>query len=129
MIDARYIETARRQLAEVEAEISRPGAAANPQAYRGRIAEHARLRGICEKAERLDALRAEAVATRELAAEAGTDAELHAMAEADLARIDAALPAAEKDLLVALLPPDPSEDRNIIMEIREIGRASCRERV
>ena len=118
MIDARYIEAARRQLAEVEAEISRPGAAANPQAYRGRIAEHARLRGICEKADRVDALRAEAAATRELAAEAGTDAELRAMAEADLARIDAALPGAEKDLLVALLPPDPSENRNIIMEIR-----------
>ncbi len=118
MIDARYIGTVRRQLAEVEAEISQPGAAANPSAYRLRIAEHARLRGICEKADRLEALQREAAQTRELAAEDGTDAELRAMAEADLARIETALPQAGKDLLVALLPPDPSENRNIIMEIR-----------
>lgn len=118
MIDARYIETARRQLAEVEYEISQPGAAANPQSYRQRIAEHTRLKGICERADRLDHLHREAAQTRELATEAGADAELRAMAETELARIESELPRAGKDLLVALLPPDPSEDRNIIMEIR-----------
>ena len=40
------------------------------------------------------------------------------MARSDIERIDAALPDAQRNLMVALLPPDPDEERNIIMEIR-----------
>ncbi len=40
------------------------------------------------------------------------------MAEAEVARVEDELPAAERVLQIALLPPDPDENRNVIVEIR-----------
>jgi peptide chain release factor 1 len=47
-----------------------------------------------------------------------TDEELREMAGAELADAEEKLPAAEKAVMIALLPPDPSDSRNVIMEIR-----------
>jgi peptide chain release factor 1 len=40
------------------------------------------------------------------------------MAEAELADVEAKLPETEKAVMIALLPPDPSDSKNVIMEIR-----------
>ncbi|MBI5496486.1 MAG: peptide chain release factor 1 [Deltaproteobacteria bacterium] len=47
-----------------------------------------------------------------------SDADLRAMARDDLARLDAALPELEQSLRLLLLPRDPNDDRNVILEIR-----------
>ncbi|MFH0880565.1 MAG: peptide chain release factor 1, partial [Lentisphaerota bacterium] len=47
-----------------------------------------------------------------------TDPELREVAQAECKDLEARLPAAEKSLLLALLPPDPADSRNTIMEIR-----------
>jgi len=40
------------------------------------------------------------------------------MAREELARLEAQAPRAEKDLMIEMLPPDPSDSRGVIMEIR-----------
>ena len=47
-----------------------------------------------------------------------TDAELRAYAEEELARLEPRLAQAEQDLKVLLLPKDPNDEKNVIVEIR-----------
>ncbi|MBI1908241.1 peptide chain release factor 1 [Candidatus Uhrbacteria bacterium] len=49
---------------------------------------------------------------------ADADPEVRAMAEAEIAEIEAKLPAAEQALELALLPRDPKDDNDAIVEIR-----------
>lgn len=46
------------------------------------------------------------------------DAEMQSMAEAEIAEIEPKLPALEEAFVLALIPPDPLDSKNIIMEIR-----------
>ena len=47
-----------------------------------------------------------------------TDAELRAYAEEELAQLEPRLAQAEQDLKVLLLPKDPNDEKNVILEIR-----------
>jgi peptide chain release factor 1 len=47
-----------------------------------------------------------------------TDAELRAYAEEELAQLEPRLTQAEQDLKVLLLPKDPNDEKNVILEIR-----------
>jgi len=47
-----------------------------------------------------------------------SDPEIRAMASEELAQLEARLPAIEEDLKVRLLPKDPNDDKNVILEIR-----------
>ncbi len=116
MLDASYIEKLRDRLTVLEAELSDPGTAANQKKYRALIDEHLHLRSVLEKAEAYFRLVREREESHAMAQ--GGDPELAEMAGAELARIDADLPAAEQALKVALLPPDPDDSRNTILEIR-----------
>ena len=60
------------------------------------------------------ALQKELTSARELL----DDPELAEMAQEDLARVEAALPAAEEHVLRAMLPEDPLDSRNAMVEIR-----------
>lgn len=46
------------------------------------------------------------------------DAEIRQMAKEDLAQLERELPVVEEELKLLLLPKDPNDDRNIILEIR-----------
>jgi peptide chain release factor 1 len=47
-----------------------------------------------------------------------SDPDLRAMAEEELAELEPKLPVVEEDLKVLLLPKDPNDDKNIIIEVR-----------
>ena len=116
MLDPAYIDKLTARLSVIEAELGDPATAANQKKYRALVAEHLNLRGMREKADayfRLVRERDEAKAMAE-----GDDADMREMAKAELARIDAEMPAAEQALKIALLPPDPDDSRNTIVEIR-----------
>ena len=46
------------------------------------------------------------------------DPEMRAMAEEELAGLEARLPAVEEELKVLLLPKDPNDEKNVVVEIR-----------
>jgi peptide chain release factor 1 len=50
---------------------------------------------------------------------AESDPELREMAEVEVARLTPALPQLEQDLQVLLLPKDPNDEKNVILEIRK----------
>jgi peptide chain release factor 1 len=102
---------------EVTRELADPAVARDPARLQALGREHARLVSITRLAERRDRLREDLRQAREIATES-TDPELIALATADLERLPAELAAVEAELHDLLLPPDPLDDRDAILEIR-----------
>ena len=113
-----HIARVRARLAEIESELARPETAARPDRLRARMEEHARLKNLAALADDLDRLRRTIADSEALAADPACDAELRAMALTERAAAEARQSAAEREFQLALLPPDPDERRNIILEIR-----------
>ncbi len=118
MITQDYIDKLKARLSAVESAISSPDAAANKRKFQELVREHNRLRRIAEKADAYARLARELEDNRGLAADATSDPELAAMATEEVQRLEVEAPRAERDLMVEMLPPDPSDARNVIMEIR-----------
>jgi peptide chain release factor 1 len=101
---------------EVGRALSSPDVAKDPAQLRSLGREHTRLAPIVRLGERLARLQRDLDQARELADEA--DPELAALAHADLARLPAEIEALSGELHELLLPRDPHDDRDAIIEIR-----------
>ena len=101
---------------EVGQALADPAVARDPAKLQSFGREHTRLAPVVRLAERLARLERELADTRELAAE--TDPELVALARADLTRLPPEIAAVSEQLQELLLPRDPHDDRDAIMEIR-----------
>jgi len=118
MINKAYLENLRRRISGLETEMSAPGVAANPQKMQALMHDYAHQKRVATAAEYFLKLEETAVESRAMLADESTDAELREMAQAELADAEAKMPEAEKAVKIALLPPDPSDSKNVIMEIR-----------
>ncbi len=101
---------------EVAAALSDPAAARDPSRFSELGREHARLLPITRAAERRARLQNELDQALAMAGE--TDPELAALVRADLERLPAELARLDEELAELLVPRDPLEDRNAILEIR-----------
>jgi peptide chain release factor 1 len=101
---------------EVAHSLADPDVARDPSRLRSLGREHARLAPIVKAAERLARLKDDLEQAREMAQEA--DPELVALAKADLARLPSEIAALEAELYELLVPRDPHDDRDAIVEIR-----------
>ncbi len=101
---------------EVAAALADPATARDPSRLSALGREHARLSPIIRAAERRARLRNELDQARAMAGEA--DPELAALVKADLDRLPGELAALDRELEEMLVPRDPLEDRNAILEIR-----------
>jgi peptide chain release factor 1 len=79
--------------------------------------EQAEISELVEKRRRYRALEQELSDTRELA-EMVEDPEMSAMAEEEIARLEGAMETLYEQLRLLLLPKDPNDEKNVIMEIR-----------
>ena len=116
MLDSSYIEKLTARLTVLEAELSDPSTAANQKKFRALVAEHLNLRHVTTVAGKYFRLVREREESKAFAD--GDDPEMKEMGRSELARVDAELPGAEQELKIALLPPDPDDSRNTIVEIR-----------
>jgi peptide chain release factor 1 len=110
------LRQALQRAAEVERLLGEPSVAGNPAQLQTLGREHARLAPIVRLAERLARLERELEEARELANEA--DPELVALARADLSRLPPEIAPVSEELHALLVPRDPHDDRDAIMEIR-----------
>ena len=101
---------------QIEASFSVPEIAGDADRFREMMKEHKKLLPIVEKfREYKKAKNAEEEALMLL--ESG-DKELRELAEEELAEAKTAIVSCEKELQVLLLPRDPNDDKNVIVEIR-----------
>ena len=118
MIDKAYIDKIDARVSDIESELSNPALASNQKKFRQRMEEHSRLKKIQFKAERYFTLLDQKADAESILADSESDSELREMAQEDILEADEHAPAAERDLMVSLLPPRPEDSRNTIIEIR-----------
>jgi peptide chain release factor 1 len=115
-LDDKLAEVA-RQYDQVEAELARPETSRDLDAIRRLGRELARLRPVVEAYRRLLDTRAELAGAREMR-DGEADDELRTMAREEVDRLEAAETHLVEELKVLLLPRDPADDGNVILEIR-----------
>lgn len=118
MIQKSHIDKALARLDEVERHLSDPSAPSNRKLFKELLQEHSALTVLRGLSTRYLDLEREIREHRELVSGEGGDPELVELAASELGGLESKLVEAEKNLLFALLPPDPDDARNAIMEIR-----------
>jgi len=118
MIERRQIERMLERLHAVEAALTDPAVLGNPRLLREKVREHAAFKRLESLARDYFQLLDEIPSSRQLAMDESVDPELRTMARTEVAALEARLPQAERDVLYALLPPDPADSRNAVFEIR-----------
>ena len=119
-LDAKLAEIA-GQYDEVQAELSRPEVSADPSEIRRLGRELSRLEPVVEAFRALNATREELAGARELRDASEGDDELKSMARDEITRLEADEARLVEDLKVLLLPRDPNDDRDVILEIRAVA--------
>jgi peptide chain release factor 1 len=110
------LEALKQRFERLQHDLSQHETVSNPVLRQQLSREHSRLLPIIEKSKRYQKCLREKMDLSTLAQAA--DLELQTLAAEDLVKLDAEILAIEKDLQVAILPKDPNEDRDIILEIR-----------
>jgi len=100
-----------------QAELSRPETMTDPDALRRLGRDLARLEPVVVAYNRLEAIRAELAGAREMR-ESDSDEELRQLAHEEVGRLEAEEAAALEELKVLLVPRDPNDDKNVILEVR-----------
>src|SRR4051812_5613845 len=100
---------------ELDAEVSAGSIYDDPRRAREILREHTRLKELLADWEKLQKARAELAENFEMAK--GTD-ELAEMAQSEIPALEEQIAALQRSIQYALLPPDPNEDRDAILEIR-----------
>jgi len=116
-LDDKLAEIA-RQYDSLQAELSRPETSTDPDSIRRIGQELARLQPVVDAFRGLEAVRHELIGARELRDQGDADEELRAMAREEVARLETDEADRLDELKVLLLPRDPNDDRDVIMEIR-----------
>jgi len=118
MIDKTYLEGLRQRISELETEMSQPGVASDQNKMQALMRDYTQQKKIAAATQHVLDLQDTVSESRELLTDPSSDAELKEMAEAELAEAEEKLPGAEKAVMIALLPPDPADAKNVIIEIR-----------
>jgi len=115
-LDAKLADVA-RQYDELSAELAQPDVAGDPANLRRLGRELARLEPVVNAYRQLAATRSELAGARELR-DGEIDDELRALAREEVERLEADEARLLDELKVLLLPRDPNDDRDVIVEIR-----------
>jgi len=111
------IAESQRRYEDLSVQLAAPGIHADPKKLRDLSREHSRLAEIVEAADRLDRAQVELAGAREMLEE-GADAELAAMARDEAERLSADVERLEAELKLLLIPRDPLDDRDAVVEVR-----------
>lgn len=112
------LELIEKRFEEITMKLSDPAVLSDPEQYRTLSIEHSNLSPIIEKYSAYKKAAAAHTEAKELLNEGGMDPEFKAMVSEQLEESAMQMEALEKELRVLLLPKDPNDDKNVIMEIR-----------
>jgi len=113
---AQLENVAERKL-DLEAKLSDPSLVNDPAEFRRVAKEHSNLAKLDELYRKYRKVESE-IADNRLLIQEEDDDEMVAMARADLVELEKRLEELTKELRIALLPKDPNDDKNILLEIR-----------
>ena len=102
----------------ISAELCKSEVVSDMELYKKYMQELKHLSPIVEKYREYKAAENNAEEAKSLLEESGTDPELKELARAELEEAKENIERTQQDLKVLLLPRDPNDDRNVIVEIR-----------
>ncbi|OGL66732.1 peptide chain release factor 1 [Candidatus Uhrbacteria bacterium RIFCSPHIGHO2_01_FULL_63_20] len=111
------LERARGRVAELEARLAEPGILADPKKLRVVNADYLDAKELVEIGQRYADARGALESAKATLSES-TEADMRALAQDEIDELTAKLPRLEEAFTLALLPPDPLDKKDIIMEIR-----------
>jgi len=118
MIDAAYLEKLNARLHDLESQMADPDIATDQKRMREILKEHKRGKDLRDLGQTYVDLVRQKEETLGMLDDASLGDEMRDMAEMELEELEAKIPEAEKRLKVALLKPDPNDERGVILEIR-----------
>lgn len=110
------IQQRRERFAILEEAIASPDLFNDAKKARDILQEHARIKELLTTVDQLDEARKNLQESEELAN--GEDLELAEMARAEIVELQARIPKLEQALHIGILPPQPDDNRDAIVEIR-----------
>src|SRR5438874_5796377 len=110
------IQLKRKRFEQLERDIADPALFSNRQRASEIMREHANIKELLSKWDELEGVRKQLDDNRELAM--SRDVEIAAMADDEIPELEKRLADLERDVQVALLPPDENEERDAIVEVR-----------
>ncbi len=113
-----HIDRFARRLAEVEAALSDPKVFENNQRAQELSREYSRLKDLVASGRAYLKTMVDLDENRALAQSEPADSELGRMAREDVARLETDLQRLGHEVQMGIIPPDPTDSRNTIMEIR-----------
>ncbi|MBU4199468.1 MAG: peptide chain release factor 1 [Verrucomicrobia bacterium] len=117
MIDQAFVDATAARFADCESRLS-AAATENPRQLKDLTREYTRLKKLLEKSAQLMKLKDDLQEHRAFLTAEIVDPDLKGLAQEELALLEKQIPELERGLMIALLPPNPNESRNTIMEIR-----------
>ncbi|QBG47562.1 peptide chain release factor 1 [Verrucomicrobia bacterium S94] len=118
MVDQAYLDQLQSNISELESRMSLPEISSDPKKMQECMREYGHQKKLAECAAKVINLANSKAESEAILADPDSDDELREMAEMELTEITEQLPAAEREMEIALIPPDPTDSRNVIMEIR-----------
>ena len=115
-LDSKLADLA-RQYDDVATQLTTPEVHADPDQLRTLGREMARLEPVVAAFRELNEVRDQLAGARQMR-DSETDEEIRTMARDEISALEARETALVDDLRVSLLPRDPNDDRNVIVEIR-----------
>lgn len=103
---------------ELTKKVSDPDIIADQSKWQKYAKELGELEPIVEKYEEYKKVKEGIADNKELLGESGLDDELKELAKMELSELEAQVEPLESELKVLLLPKDPNDDKNVILEIR-----------
>ena len=104
--------------AELSQKVSDPEVINNQAVWQKHVKEMGELEPIVKKYEEYKKVKTGIEEAKEMLNESGQDEEMKELAKMELSELEEKVPALEEELKVLLLPKDPNDDKNVILEIR-----------
>ena len=103
---------------ELEKRMYEPDVVSDPETYRKVMQEYAQIEPVVKKYREYQAAQSTIEDSLAILSDSDSDEELRELASTEMDDAKRSLPVLEEDLKILLLPKDPNDERNVIVEIR-----------
>jgi peptide chain release factor 1 len=103
---------------DLTAQLGDPAVLADQSLYQKTAKAHSEIGGVVEKYREWKVIQKSLKETQGLLDDASTDDEMKALAREELDRLEQQQPKVEEELRILLLPKDPNDEKNVVLEIR-----------
>ena len=103
---------------ELEKRMYEPDVVSDPETYRKVMQEYAQIEPVVKKYREYQAAQSTIEDSLAILSDSDSDEELRELASTEMDDAKRSLPVLEEELKILLLPKDPNDERNVIVEIR-----------